>query len=253
MKYFLLCFIVITGCQKENHDKINDITVQDFLGDYCGDLTSPGSWQPFNTSILKSDHSGNKIIFQHFPGKDSIEAFIIGNQIIIPVQKFQMPGYNAVLGHSEYFDATISGNGSLDVTIYFMRINYKLRVMSDGALVESKDILLEMYNASKYSYMGTFIGDSATVTIESVNDSLVASITFKEDWIPFGWQKINIADCGCSLCVSSDSINDIATGEYYKLSGSGRKRGNRLDFSLSAYYHGISPLYFYNFSVVKTE
>jgi hypothetical protein len=248
ISFFLL--IIIISCQKET-DNIN-IARDKIVGDYCGEITESGGRSPFNTTVRKSETSSDKIIFDDFVGGDNVEAIIKGCNLVIPEKTYRNEEMTSAgpSGELYYYDLTVSGNGTLDTCKHFIRINLTLKETYKGQERVSQSTI-EMFNSSKYSYTGTFTEDSTTVIISRYNDSLLVSIAFQEDWIPYGWDSIKASESYCYISISVDSIKDISSGEMYRVVGSAHKLGNGLKFSLFAYYHGISPLYIYDFTVIK--
>jgi hypothetical protein len=229
--------MVLSGCQKENNKTIND-----FIGTYCGVCTEEDASSSYADDIIKSDAYRDRIIIRCFPNYcEPVEAIIDNYDLIIPEQKFE--GI-----FSDY--CIISGNGTLDVKNYYLKINYT-RINFYHNDTDINHGIMEVYNSSKYSYSGTYKGDSVVVLISPIDDSLLVSIYFPKYWIPNGWENIKASESSCSISISVDSIKDISSGEMYTLLGNSQKRGNCLFFLINAYYHGISPLYIYRFTVIK--
>ena len=254
-KFSLFLLILILGCQKEDNN-INS-TRNDFVGYYCGEITTSGQWGSFNTEVFKSETDSNKIIFDFFSGSglDSVEAIVNGYNLTIPEQTYRKSATTSAgpWGEVYYYDVTIFGNGTLDIDRHFMHIDLRIRETYDNGALREVPWVIEMYNSSNSSYIGTYTGDNTTVTISQYGDSLLLSITFWEDFIPGGWENIVASDNPCSISFSKDSIADIATGDMYSIMGGGHKMGDSLRFTFNAYYHGSSPLYIYDFTVGKTE
>jgi len=230
----LLLVIFLLSCHKENINITNNDRDK-YIGHYCGEIISGGSWGLYNIEIVKSSKDSNKILI------DSIEAIVDGNNILIP----------EVRHHVDDYDLVIEGNGVLDTTWYHLLINITMKMIRINQPEMIVTQLINLYKPDIFSYEGTYTGDSATVILSSINGQLYAKITFQPGWEPYGWENILVQDKDCYLGISSDSINDILSGENYKLLGSGLKLGDHLKFNLQAYYHGISPLYLYNFTVTK--
>lgn len=232
----LLLVLCLLSCNKENIDITNKDRSK-FLGYFCGELITDGNSTIYNTEIKKSSTDSNKILI------DSIEAIVEGNTITIP----------EVTSHVDNYDLIIEGYGVLDTTNYHLQINItiKVRRIDQPEMIVTQ--VLNLYKPNVLTYEGTYTGDSATVVISSVNDQLYAAITFETDMEPYGWENILIQDEGCYLKINTDSINEIASGEYYKLQGSGLKLGDHLRFHLQTYYHCISPLNIYDFNVIKNQ
>lgn len=246
----LYILIILLGCQKENSE-IN-VNRDKFIGNYCGEIIGNG-WSPFNTTIRKSETDSNMIVFDYFVGGDSVEAFVDGYNIIIPEKTYRKSGHTSAgpWGQTYYYDLTVSGNGVLDISNYLLQINLTLKETYEDGDNNITESVIKMYNSSKYSYIGTFTGDSTTVIITPYNDNLLVSITFPEYWIPNGWDSIKASESQCSISFSVDSIKDISSGEIYKLRGGGHKLGDSLCFTIFAYYHCLSPLYIYDLTVTK--
>ncbi|MGD2033682.1 MAG: hypothetical protein PVF73_01400 [Bacteroidales bacterium] len=251
-KFGLILLIVIASCQKE--DEIISKTRDDFSGVYCGELISTrGSWRPVHVVVSKSDTDSAAIIFEDFFNGRDVEAIVDGYHLHIPEQAFRFSNHNGPFGGTFYYTLYLSGNGSLDIDTHYMQIHFICKEISEDTQEKISLSKAELYDPDYYSCTGTYTGDSVTVVVTSVNDSLFTSITFQCDDIPKGWKNIKTRDETCYLNFLADSINDIASGEVYRLSGSGLKVGNRIEFSIRAYYHGVSPLLFYDFSVTKTD
>lgn len=239
--------LLLINCQKENS---TTNTSNDFIGEYCGEFTEDGSWGIFNTIISKSETDKNKIIFSDFLGEDSVEAIVNGYNLKIPEKTFRKVSHSG-LGNLYYYDWTISGYGQLDPNKHFIYIDLtEKRTLETGGERVSQGIV-KIFNSSKYSYIGTFKGDSATIIISTFNNSLLVSVCFQKGWIPYGWNFIKATESQCSISLSADSINEISTNDIYRLSGSAQKYGDSLFISLFAYCQGISPLYIYEFRVGK--
>jgi hypothetical protein len=241
----LFLLILFAGCQKENDP---NITRDDYCGDYCG-ITSSGN---ISISIKKSDSDNNKVIIENLIGEKEIEAIVDGFKITIPEQTFHeadpRPDYS-----SDYYDLIFSGDGTMDANKSFLLINLTVKQVMEDTPDYTVIMTIELYNNSKYSFTGTYTGDSTTVIVSSVSDKPVLSIRFPEKWLPAGWENISVYDDVCSYVISTDSAYDISSGERYKLSGSVRKLGKNLHFSFTAYYQGYSPIFFYKFTVSKEE
>lgn len=242
--------IITISCQKKGDDLNN--TRDEFIGNYCGEITGAGL-SPFNTTVWKSETDNNKIIFDNFVGGDTVEAIVEGYNLIIPKRTYRKEGHTSAgpWGKVYYYDLTVSGNGVLNTSKYFLRINLTLKESYENGDDRVSQSIIEMYNPTKYSYIGTFTGDSTSVIISPYNDSLLVSVAFPVGWIPCGWDNIKASESDCNISFSVDSIKDISSGEVYRIGGGAQKLGDSLRFSLFAYYHSISPLYIYNFTVTK--
>jgi hypothetical protein len=250
-KLTILLLILLAGCKKESGYINLNVTRDDFIGNYCGVYTREGyEGSDYNTTIRMKEPFINKIIIENFLGAGDIEAIIHGNTFYIPETTFYHHYASSKYG-SYYYNEVLSGTGVLDISKYFLQINYTVRDIRENLPDQIDKGGIALYKSSKLSYLGNYSGDSASVIISSMHDSLFATITFQEWWKPYGWKNIKVQENDCEIYFSTDSINDISSGETYRLSGSGQKRGNQLRFSMRAYYHGISPLYFYDFTVTK--
>jgi hypothetical protein len=238
--FFLV--IILVACDKDNVN-VPNTNRDNFIGHYCGEFISGGSRSPIQKDIFKSPLDSNKIFIVDLSNHDSIEAIISGNTITIPQMK----------RHFEDYDIFVEGKGTLDLTDFHLQIIYNGKIIMTDKPEISYSSTENLYQTNKLSYIGTYTGDSATVVFSSINNNLYASITFQPSWVPYGWENILIQDQECYLDISTDSTKDIASSENYKLLGSARKLGDSLRFSIRAYYHGISPLYFYDFIVTKLE
>jgi hypothetical protein len=238
---FFLIFILVT-CQKDSVN-LPSTNRENFIGHYCGEYYSEGSRFPIERDIIKSAIDSSVIFIVDFSYHDSVEAKISGNKITIPQRS----------KHNADYDIMVEGTGTLDLTDFHLQIIYTSKLIR----IDKPDLIISgtenLYNTNKLAYSGTYTGDSATVVFSSNNNNLYASIKFQPGWVPYGWENILIQDKKCYLGLSADSIKDIASGENYKLLGSALKLGDSLRFSINAYYHGISPLYIYNFIVSKSE
>ncbi len=254
MKKIIFCLtIILISCHKES-DKTS-ATRDDFIGDFCGDITGVGSWSPFNTTVRKSETNNNKIIFDHFVGADTVEAIVEGYNLVIPEKTYRKEESTSAgpWGEPYYYNLTVSGNGTLNNNKHFMQINLTLKeTYNTGKEIISQSVI-KMFNSSKYSYIGTFTGDSTTVIISQYNDSLLLSISFQNGGMPYGWNALKASESSCNISFSVDSIYEISSGEMYRLRGGAIKYGDSLKFSFFAYYHGISPLNIYEFTVTKVN
>jgi hypothetical protein len=234
--------LILASCSKDS-DNLSIINRDLFIGHYCGEVISGGSWYVTQKNIHKSPTDSNKIFIVDSYPYDSVEATVNGLTISIPQRTV----------HSENYEIVASGKGILDTTDFHLQIIYSGKyILSDQSNYPFTSTV-NLFQSYKLTYHGTYTGDSATVVFSTVEDTMHASITFQPGWVPYGWNNIKVSDSECSLSVSADSINDIASGESYKLMGSAQKFGDSLKFSIRAYYHGISPLYFYDFIVSKTN
>ena len=252
MKRISFCLLIILlGCHKES-DERNTIR-EEFVGNYCGRILEFGRWSPLSATVQKMVTSENMVVFDYLIGVDNVPAIVENNNLVIPeiTQRKVTSTTAAPWGEITYYDLTLSGNGVLDVSNYLLRMNIILKESYDVGDDRVRQFEIEMYNSSKYSYNGTFTGDSATVIISQYNDSLLLSIVFQEDRIPSGWNNIKAIENQCIISFSVDSIKDISLGELYTLSGGAYKLGNSLRFILFA-YHGSSSLYTYDFTVTKS-
>lgn len=125
----------------------------------------------YNPAIRKSETDNNKIIIENFVGTGDIEAIIYGNTIYIPEKTYRHLYYFSSHG-PYYYDEVMSGDGVLDISNYFLQINYTTKVMRENVPDNISKGGIAIYNYSKFSYVGIFTGDSATVIISSINDSL---------------------------------------------------------------------------------
>jgi hypothetical protein len=252
MKRIMFFFLIITiSCQKEGSDLNN--SRDEFVGNYCGEISGAGFWSIFNTTVLKSETDSNKIFFDYFAGVDTVEAIVEGYSLIIPertCRKYEQTSAGP-WGKTIYYDLTISGNGELNKSKYLLRINLFSKSSYENGDNREGHSIIEMYNSTKYSYIGTFTGDSTKVIISPYNDSLLLSVAYPVGWIPSGWDNIRASENDCEITFSGDSIKDILSGEVYRIGGGAQKLGDSLKFSLFAYYHGTSPIYIYNFTVTK--
>lgn len=254
MKRISFCLLIlIASCQKESIE-INT-TRNEFIGYYCGQQRFLGSWIPFNTTVRKSEKDSNMIVFDHFVGSDTVEVIVNGYNLIIPENTYRIAEHTSAgpWGQTYYYDLTVSGNGTLYSSDNFLQLALTLKKNYEDGKEKVTYSVLDLYNSSRFSYIGTFSGDSTTVNIAQNDDSLLLSISFQEDLLPKGWANIKASEHLCTIGFFADSIHDISSDEIYELSGSAQKLGNSLKFTLFAYYHGISPLYIYDFTVTKNE
>ena len=252
-KFSLFLIILMLGCQKEDNN-INP-TRNDFVGYYCGEYRSTNSWGDIFTDVFKSETDSNKIIFERIVGGDSLEAIVYGYNLLIPEQTHRGWGTTSVgwWGEDYYFDVTIYGEGTLDKNNYLIQGNIHIKETYDNGTEYNEESVFKMYDCYKYSYTGTFTGDSTTVVISQHGDSLLLSITFWKDQIPKGWKNAIATDDHCLITFSMDSIADISSGKIYQLYGYGHKMGDSLRFFLYADYNNNSEIYSCNFRVGKTE
>lgn len=252
-KMILCLAIMLIGCLNEN-DKITDIR-DEFIGDFCGRVTGQSSWNSVNTTIRKSETDSNKIILDNFIGADTVEATIDGYNLVISETTYRgsetsSAGY---WGETYYYTISIAGNGTLDINSHSIQLNITLTKTYDTGEEQSIQSSVTMFNSSKYSYVGTFTGDSITVTILPYNDSLLLSISFQNGLLTSGWKDFKASEKPCGISFSVDSITDISSGEWYRLGGGANKYGDSLRFSLTTRYHNYSPIYFYDFTVAKVH
>jgi hypothetical protein len=243
-------FIVFISCQKEGN---NILTRDEFIGNYCGEIISNNDWSSVNLIIGKSDTVSNQIIIKQLIEND-VYAIVDGYNLTIPEQTYRLAEVSSPVqrSNSYFYNFVVSGNGFLDRSNYLLRINLNVSKFYDIENYNKvNQAVIKAYNSSKYSYLGTFSNDSSTVIISSSNDSLLLSIAFSKDCSPCGWDNIKASDNGCHISFQVDSIEDISSGEFYRLRGGALKVGDSLEFSLFAYYHGKSPIYIYDFTVVK--
>ena len=259
-KVIFSTIIFIICCQKES-DKTSN-TRDEFIGDYCGNLTSEGTWASFDTKIEKSETRNNVIVFDYFDGVDSVEAIVKGYNLIIPEKTVQEEDRNAAGVY--YYDFTVSGNGTLDISKHLIQINRTATSDYGNGRISVEHSIIRMFNSSKYSYIGTFkgdsvqysgmlsTGDSTTVIVSSIKDSISLDILIQHEGELFGWKKIKAIDNSCTIQIlEGDSIKDFPSNDKCLLNGGGQKFGDQLIFNLFAYY-GTS-LYIMNFSVTKTK
>ena len=236
-KFFYILVFVLAGCHHYEYDDVFFNFRDRFIGKWCGVKIIDGNSYPFDTRISKSTDDSMKVIISNFLYGRPIEAIVSRNKLIIP----------KVIYMEEGTPIEIWGDGTFDQMSSHLQIDFSLKILPDIAYTGR----IDLYPPSATSYTGTYTDDTVTMVISPIGDLINIDLIFPEYWVPSGFIGITTKNESCCLNLTSDSIIDIGSGEYYELMGSACKTEDTLNIYLNAYYHGISPLYIYHLLLVK--
>jgi hypothetical protein len=250
-----LLILALVACRREKIDPDPDTVIINprnaFIGFYCGEATSTGSWGLYSTEIVKSPDDSSKLIILNFCDGADVEASVDSLHFVIPEQKFWVSQVSHYYGPYNY-ELFLSGEGTLDPITGHLNIDFNAVTKGPVYATGSYSRKISAYNATLFENAGIYSGTNEMIKITEAGDSLLFDISISSGTGPMVWERVSAFDQLCLIFIPQKSYTERNSGKVYDLSGGCSKQGDHLKVSLFVKWDDGTRMSIYEF-LVKRE